>query len=55
MIEALARVLQPATSVCVAADLTLDTETIERRAAAQWRRVDAARFDQRPALFLLQA
>jgi 16S rRNA (cytidine1402-2'-O)-methyltransferase len=55
MIEACARVLQPQTIVCVAADLTLDTETIERRAARAWRDVDAARFDKRPALFLLDA
>jgi len=55
MIEALARVLKPATSVCVAADLTLDTETVERRPAARWRREDAGRFDRRPALFLLLA
>lgn len=55
MIEALARVLQPTTAVCVAADLTLDSETIVRRTAAQWRREEAGRFDRRPALFLLQA
>jgi len=55
MIEALARVLKPATSVCVAADLTLDTETVERRPAARWRGEDAGRFDRRPALFLLLA
>jgi len=55
MIESLARVLQPATAVCVAADLTLDTETIERRPAGRWRNEDASRFDRRPALFLLLA
>lgn len=55
MIEALARTLQPATTVCVAADLTLPTETIERRSARAWREADAARFDKRPALFLLYA
>lgn len=55
MIGAMASALQPATVVCVAADLTLDSETIERRTAAQWRAVDATRFDRRPALFLLQA
>jgi len=55
MIAACAATLQPATLLCVAADLTLATETIERRTAAQWRREDATRFDRRPALFLLQA
>ena len=55
MITTLAQALQGSTIVCVAADLTLPTETIERRTAAQWRTVDAARYDKRPALFLLQA
>jgi 16S rRNA (cytidine1402-2'-O)-methyltransferase len=55
MIEACARVLGPGTSLCVAADLTLATETIVRRSAAQWAREDAGRFDRRPALFLLLA
>ena len=55
MIAALAQALQGSTVVCVAADLTLPSETIERRSAARWRDVDGARFDRRPALFLLQA
>lgn len=55
MLGALATALQPATRVCVAADLTLATETIECRTAAQWRRQDPSRFDKRPAIFLLQA
>jgi len=55
MIAALARTLAPGTLVCVAADLTLPTERIERRSAAQWRSVDAAWYDKRPALFLLHA
>jgi 16S rRNA (cytidine1402-2'-O)-methyltransferase len=55
MLDAMARSLKPATSVCIAADLTLATETIECRTAAQWRTQDRARFDKRPAMFLLQA
>jgi 16S rRNA (cytidine1402-2'-O)-methyltransferase len=55
MLEALAQTLQPATAVCVAADLTLPTETIERRSARAWRGQDYVRFDKRPAIFLLQA
>ena len=55
MLSALSAVLKPATRVCVAADLTLSTETIECRSAAQWRRQEHARFDKRPAIFLLQA
>ena len=55
MIVALARTLAPSTLVCVAADLTLPSERIERRSAAQWRDADAASYDKRPALFLLYA
>jgi 16S rRNA (cytidine1402-2'-O)-methyltransferase len=55
MLGAIAATLKPATRVCVAADLTLGTETIECRSAGEWRRQDPARFDRRPAIFLLQA
>jgi 16S rRNA (cytidine1402-2'-O)-methyltransferase len=55
MIAAIAQSLRPTTQVCVAVDLTLPTETIERRSAADWRRVDPARFSKRPAMFVLEA
>jgi 16S rRNA (cytidine1402-2'-O)-methyltransferase len=55
MLLALATALKAATRVCVAADLTLASETIECRTAAEWRSQDRARFDRRPAIFLLQA
>jgi 16S rRNA (cytidine1402-2'-O)-methyltransferase len=55
MLGSLTTALGTATRVCVAADLTLDSETVECRSAAQWRRVDHARFERRPAIFLLQA
>ena len=55
MLGALAQTLKSATRVCVAADLTLDREMIECRSAGDWRRQDHARFDRRPAIFLLQA
>jgi len=54
LLGALAATLAPATQVCVAADLTLETETIERRSARGWGSADAARFDRRPAVFVLQ-
>src|SRR5205823_7830482 len=37
MLVAIAEALQATTVVCVAADLTLATETIEQRAAPAWR------------------
>ena len=55
MLQALSEVLRPSTIVCIAADLTLATETIERRTARAWRAQDHARFDKRPAIFLLEA
>jgi 16S rRNA (cytidine1402-2'-O)-methyltransferase len=51
----MAETLAPRTRICVAADLTLDTQTIECRIASRWRTDDADRFNRRPAIFLLQA
>jgi len=55
MLGAIAEVLQPGTLVCIAADLTLPSETIERCTAREWKKRDHARFAKRPALFVLQA
>jgi len=55
MLKSIAEVLKATTSVCVAADLTLATETIERRTAAAWARQDVARFARRPAMFIMEA
>ena len=55
MLATLAATLKPSTTVCIAADLTLATEHIERASARDWGKRDATRFDRRPAIFLLQA
>jgi 16S rRNA (cytidine1402-2'-O)-methyltransferase len=55
MVKAIGETLRPETLVCVAMDLTLADETIERRTAAAWKREDTARFAKRPALFVLDA
>ena len=55
LLRTMAEVLAARTRVCVAADLTLATEAIECRSAAEWRRHDPGRFDRRPAMFLLLA
>ncbi len=55
MLKSIGDALLPTTRVVVAVDLTLPTETIERRSAAQWRGTDTARFAKRPALFILEA
>ena len=55
MIKSLGEALRGDTQVVVACDLTLATETIERRTAAAWGKDDATRFAKRPAMFVLQA
>jgi 16S rRNA (cytidine1402-2'-O)-methyltransferase len=55
MLQALSTALKRSTRVCVAADLTLGTETIDCRTAGEWRGADFGRFERRPAIFLLQA
>ncbi|HXR57492.1 MAG TPA: SAM-dependent methyltransferase [Casimicrobiaceae bacterium] len=55
LLRAMAQTLAPRTRVCVAADLTLDTQAIECRTAARWRADDGHRFDRRPAIFLISA
>ncbi|MEO8509414.1 MAG: SAM-dependent methyltransferase [Betaproteobacteria bacterium] len=55
MIRSLGEWLRPTTQVCIAVDLTLPTEAIERRTAAAWRKADAARYAKRPAMFILEA
>jgi 16S rRNA (cytidine1402-2'-O)-methyltransferase len=55
MLATIAQALAPDTIVCIAADLTLPTETIERRTASAWRTQDGSRFDKRPAMFVLEA
>ena len=44
----------PQTRLCVAADLTLGSESVETRTVAEWRRSPAA-IGRRPAVFLLLA
>ena len=54
LLRTMAQALAPRTQLCVAADLTLESEIVERHAAADWRTADVARFDKRPAMFVLQ-
>ena len=55
MLKTIGEALRPGTRVVVAADLTLPTESIERRTAAEWRKADAARYAKRPAIFIVEA
>lgn len=55
MIETLVAALAPGTRLAIAADLTLPGETVAMHTISRWRGVDAAAFQRRPAIFLLQA
>jgi 16S rRNA (cytidine1402-2'-O)-methyltransferase len=55
LIEALVATCKPGTRLCVAADLTTATETIESREIRGWRGPDVSRYAKRPAMFVLQA
>ena len=48
------RALAPATLVCVAADLTLESESVKTRPAAAWRK-ETPQLKGRPTVFLLLA
>ena len=55
LLQSLVTTCKPATRLCVAADLTLPTETIDSRAIREWRGQDFARYAKRPAIYVLQA
>ena len=55
LIAALIATCKPGTRLCVAADLTTATETIESRDIRAWRGRDLAAYGRRPAMFVLQA
>jgi 16S rRNA (cytidine1402-2'-O)-methyltransferase len=55
LLQAMTDTLDAKTRICVAADLTLATETIESRTTRQWRGENLERFDKRPAMFLVTA
>jgi len=53
-LAAMLRALDPATLVCVAADLTLESETVQTQPVAAWRK-KPQRLKGRPTVFLLLA
>ncbi|WP_206999618.1 SAM-dependent methyltransferase [Trinickia mobilis] len=55
LLDTLIATCAPSTLICVAVDLTLDTETIASRAAAEWKKAPALDLHKRPAIFLLLA
>jgi 16S rRNA (cytidine1402-2'-O)-methyltransferase len=55
LLAALAASCAPTTRLCVAADLTMPTESVVSQSIRAWRGVDGARYAKRPAIFVLQA
>jgi 16S rRNA (cytidine1402-2'-O)-methyltransferase len=53
MLAALLTACRPATRLCVAADLTLPTESVISHTITEWRRLPPFNLDRRPAVFLL--
>ncbi|WP_313954021.1 SAM-dependent methyltransferase [Accumulibacter sp.] len=55
MLESLIKTCAPATRICVATDLTLDSEQITTRQVSAWQRQPLPEINRRPTVFLLQA
>lgn len=55
LFDALLRLCRPDTRLCVAADLTLESELIRTQSVAQWKSQAAPELNRRPCLFLLLA
>ncbi|HEX8962168.1 MAG TPA: SAM-dependent methyltransferase [Rhodocyclaceae bacterium] len=53
LFQSLLAACRPATLLCVAADLTLATESVQTRKIADWRRLPAPALEKRPTVFLL--
>ncbi len=55
LLDTLLATCAPSTLVCVAVDLTLETETIASRTVADWKKKPAIDLHKRPAIFLILA
>jgi 16S rRNA (cytidine1402-2'-O)-methyltransferase len=55
LLEALLAACGPDTRLCVAADLTTQSETVESRTIREWRGRDLGSYAKRPAIYVLQA
>lgn len=53
LLGALLAACQPATRLCLAAELTTAAETIVTRSIGEWRRLTLPKFDRRPTVFLM--
>lgn len=55
LLDALVSALRPETRLCIAVDLTLESEAVESRPVRLWRGRDFSHYAKRPAIFILQA
>ena len=55
LLDAMLATLAPATRLCVAADLTLSSETIISKRVRDWPRAQGERYAKRPAIFLFES
>jgi 16S rRNA (cytidine1402-2'-O)-methyltransferase len=55
LFDALVATCRPQTLLCVASDLSLQTETVRTRRIAEWRKAQRPNLDKRPTVFLLLA
>lgn len=55
MLETLTQTCAPDTLICVASDLTTESEYIATRTSSEWRQCGIPDIDRRPTVFLLQA
>jgi 16S rRNA (cytidine1402-2'-O)-methyltransferase len=55
LFHALLNTCQPNSRLCVASDLSLNSETIQTASISQWRKLPAPMLDKRPTVFLLLA
>jgi 16S rRNA (cytidine1402-2'-O)-methyltransferase len=55
LLDTLIATCAPSTLVCVAVDLTLQSETIVSRTVADWKKKPGLDLHKRPAIFLILA
>lgn len=53
LVEDFIRTCKPSTKLCIAADITCETEYIKTRSIAEWKRQAAPDLSKRPCLFLI--
>lgn len=55
LLASIVETCKPSTRLCVAVDLTLESETVVSRPIAEWKKPEFGRYAKRPAMFILQA